>query len=74
MVAEGLRATVLPDFSVAGDPLERSGLITHRPSAADTTGVLLMLQRRRAVSVPQAARDLHAAFVDRARELHIKKK
>ncbi|QYX82390.1 LysR family transcriptional regulator [Streptomyces akebiae] len=69
MVAEGLGATVLPDFSVIGDPLERRGTLVHRPIADDTTQVLLMLQRRRADSVPQAARDLYEAFVRRARTL-----
>ncbi|WP_405876001.1 MULTISPECIES: LysR family transcriptional regulator [unclassified Streptomyces] len=69
MVAEGLGATVLPDFSVIGDPLERQGTITHRPIAGDTTRVLLMLQRRRAESVPRAAQDLYEVFVRRAREL-----
>ncbi|WP_046729256.1 LysR family transcriptional regulator [Streptomyces humi] len=69
MVAEGLGATVLPDFSVVGDPLERAGTLVCRPLAGDTTRVLLMLQRRRAASVPQAARDLHAAFVRRAADL-----
>ncbi|WP_405623025.1 LysR family transcriptional regulator [Streptomyces sp. NBC_00076] len=66
MVAEGLGATVLPDFSVAGDPLERLGTITYRPIADDTTRVLLMLQRRKAESVPQAAQDLYDVFVRRA--------
>ncbi|MFE2963626.1 LysR family transcriptional regulator [Streptomyces sp. NPDC059340] len=69
MVAEGLGATVLPDFSVLGDPLERCGAITHRPLTDDTTRVLLMLRRRRADSVPRAAHDLHEAFVRRAAEL-----
>ncbi len=69
MVAEGLGVTVLPDFSVCGDPLERQGLITHRPVAADAPRVLLMLQRRKAESEPQAARDLHEVFVRTAREL-----
>lgn len=69
MVAEGLGVTVLPDFSVVGDPLERQGTITHRPIEGDTTRVLLMLQRRRAESVPRAARDLHEVFVRRARHL-----
>ncbi|MER6535731.1 LysR family transcriptional regulator [Streptomyces sp900105755] len=69
MVAEGLGATVLPDFSVVGDPLERGGTIVCRPLAGDATEVVLMLQRRRAESVPQAARDLHEAFVRRAAEL-----
>ncbi|MDQ0579110.1 DNA-binding transcriptional LysR family regulator [Streptomyces rishiriensis] len=69
MVAEGLGATVLPDFSVVGDPLERLGALTHRPISGDTTRVLLMLHRRRAESVPQAARDLHEVFVRTARTL-----
>lgn len=69
LVAEGLGATVLPDFSVIDDPLERRGALVHRPIAGDTTRVLLMLQRRRADSVPRAAGDLHEAFVRRARAL-----
>ncbi|MER6267624.1 LysR family transcriptional regulator [Streptomyces sp900105755] len=69
MVAEGLGATVLPDFSVVGDPLERGGTIVCRPLAGDATEVVLMLQRRRAESVPQAARDLYETFVRRATEL-----
>ncbi|WP_055489635.1 LysR family transcriptional regulator [Streptomyces sp. TP-A0356] len=69
MVAEGLGATVLPDFSVIGDPLERRGVITFRPLADESTEVLLMLQRRKAESVPRAAQALHGEFVRRAREL-----
>jgi len=70
MVAEGLGATVLPDFSVIGDPLERQGTITCRPIADDeSTRVLLMLRRRRAESVPRAAQDLYEVFLRRAREL-----
>ncbi|MET9082916.1 LysR family transcriptional regulator [Streptomyces sp. NPDC004237] len=69
MVAEGLGATVLPDFSVVGDPLERAGTLVCRPLAGDATRVLLMLQRRRAESVPQSARDLYETFVRRAGEL-----
>ncbi|MFJ2814738.1 LysR family transcriptional regulator [Streptomyces sp. NPDC091279] len=69
MVAEGLGVSVLPDFSVVGDPLERQGTLTCRPIAGDTTGVLLMLRRRRAESVPLAPRELHEAFVRRGREL-----
>ncbi|MGW8397695.1 LysR family transcriptional regulator [Streptomyces lydicus] len=70
MVAEGLGATVLPDFSVIGDPLERLGRIIHRPLADDSTHVLLMLQRRKGDAVPQAAQDLHQGFVRRAREMN----
>lgn len=69
MVAEGLGATVLPDFSVVGDPLERLGAITYRPLAGARARVLLMLQRRRAASVPRATRVLGEEFVRRAEEL-----
>ena len=34
MVADGIGFTVLPDYSVYGDPLERTGLIVARPSPA----------------------------------------
>jgi DNA-binding transcriptional LysR family regulator len=66
MVAEGLGATVLPDFSVIGDPLERSGALTYRPLADDTTEVLMVVQRRLSGSVPRAAHDLHHLFVTHA--------
>lgn len=66
MVAEGLGATVLPDFSVIDDPLERSGVITWRPLQHDDTEVQLALRRRRSGSHSRAARDLHRIFVERA--------
>lgn len=69
MVAEGLGATVLPYFSVGGDPLERYGAIIHRPIDGDATRVFADAARRRADSVPQAARDLHEVFVRTARAL-----
>lgn len=67
MVAEGLGVTVLPDFSVIGDPLERAGLITTRPIAGGTPRVTLVLQRRQSDHVPAAVRELHAALVSQAR-------
>jgi DNA-binding transcriptional LysR family regulator len=66
MVAEGLGITVLPDYSVVGDPLEQHGVITWRPLADDDTGVQLVIQRTRAGSHPLPARDLHRIFVERA--------
>ncbi|MEW1611983.1 MULTISPECIES: LysR family transcriptional regulator [unclassified Streptomyces] len=66
MVAEGLGVTVLPDYSVVGDPLERTGAITCRPLEGDSTTVLLVVQRSRSGSAPRAARDLHRIFVERA--------
>jgi DNA-binding transcriptional LysR family regulator len=71
MVAEGLGLTVLPDFSVIGDPLEQHGVITWRPLADDQTGVQLVIQRIRSGSPPLAARDLHRIFVERAQAYSI---
>ncbi|WP_246235114.1 LysR family transcriptional regulator substrate-binding protein [Streptomyces boluensis] len=65
LVAEGLGVTLLPDFSVAGDPLERAGLITYRPLLDETTRVLVVLQRRRG-DAPRAVRALHASLRARA--------
>lgn len=66
MVAEGLGATVLPDYSVAGDPLERAGTITYRPLAAARTGVALVVQRQRSRSIPRAVLDLERLLVEQA--------
>jgi DNA-binding transcriptional LysR family regulator len=67
MVAEGLGLTVLPDFSLQGDPLEQCGVITWRPLADDTTEVHLVIQRLRSGSPPRAVKDLHDIFAARAR-------
>jgi len=67
MVAEGLGVTVLPDYSVAGDPLERAGLITHRPIADDHTSVTLVLRHRRLDLVPEQVRALRDCLVEEAR-------
>jgi DNA-binding transcriptional LysR family regulator len=69
MVAEGLGVTVLPDFSVAGDPLETCGLITWRPIEGDATIVHLVVQRLRSASAPGPARELERLFVERGREI-----
>jgi DNA-binding transcriptional LysR family regulator len=69
MVAEGLGVTVLPDFSVIGDPLETRGVIAWRPIADDSTSVQLVIQRLRSSSPPRAARDLHRLFVQRSRDV-----
>jgi DNA-binding transcriptional LysR family regulator len=69
MVAEGLGVTVLPDFSVIGDPLEMRGVIAWRSLAEDRTRVLLVIQRPRSGSPTRAVRDLHRMFTQRARIL-----
>lgn len=68
MVAEGLGVTVLPDFSVTGDPLERSGLITSRPIEGDETEVRLAVRRRPGGAQSLAVRQLHGILVSRAEE------
>jgi DNA-binding transcriptional LysR family regulator len=69
MVAEGLGATVLPDFSVIGDPLVRRGAITWRRLSDDDTEVQLAIRRRRSDVYPRAACDLHRLFVEQAAAL-----
>jgi DNA-binding transcriptional LysR family regulator len=66
MVAAGLGVTVLPSYSVIGDPLEERGAITHRRIEADHTVVTLVIQRRRSASPTLATRDLHRLFVQEA--------
>jgi DNA-binding transcriptional LysR family regulator len=67
LVAEGLGVTVLPDYSVIGDPLEQAGVITWRPLADDSTRVRLVMHRAGSGQLSQPARDLHAILVERAR-------
>jgi len=67
MVADGLGVTILPDYSIDGDPIVRSGLLTHRPIAGDTTRVTLLLLHRRVAQLPPALRGLRDALLDRAR-------
>jgi DNA-binding transcriptional LysR family regulator len=67
MVAEGLGLTVLPDYSVIGDPLHRARLITHRPLADDRTTVSLVLLQRQGGQVSPAVRDLRETLLRHAR-------
>jgi DNA-binding transcriptional LysR family regulator len=69
MVAEGLGVTVLPDYSVAGDPLVRAGLITTRRLAGVHTPVTLALHQKRSAHVPSTVRDLVTALVEQARSV-----
>ncbi|GAA4253767.1 LysR family transcriptional regulator [Dactylosporangium darangshiense] len=66
MVAEGIGLTVLPDYSVLGDPLERAGLIVTRPLAGDTTVVTMAALHRRQPRIPPALRDMLALLRERA--------
>lgn len=67
MVAEGLGAALLPDYSVVGDPLEQSGAITYRVIEGDDTEVILVVQTRRSASRRRDVQDLHELLLERAR-------
>jgi DNA-binding transcriptional LysR family regulator len=58
MVAEGIGLTILPDFSVRGDPLERTGLIHARPIAGDHATVQMVAPHRRKARLAGAVREL----------------
>jgi DNA-binding transcriptional LysR family regulator len=66
MVAEGIGVAVLPDYSVHGDPLQRSGLIVARPIANVETMVTLTALRRRQPRVPPLVRALVRSLEDGA--------
>jgi DNA-binding transcriptional LysR family regulator len=67
LVADGLGVTLLPDYSVVGDPLERAGLITSRPLSCETATVSLVLLERRHRTAAPPVRELREALVERAR-------
>ena len=69
MVAKGLGVTVLPEFSVAGDPMHEHGLLVARPLAGSHPEIVLALQRRRTGAPTRPARDLHHRFVSRAKSV-----
>lgn len=68
MVAEHLGLTLLPDFSVVGDPLERAGAIVVRPLDADIGAVTLTLLHRRDPRLPEQVRTLASTLAGRAQE------
>jgi DNA-binding transcriptional LysR family regulator len=70
MVAEGLGVTVLPDYSVEGDPLTEAGLITHRALTGDHTTVTLLTLRRKVRTASLALRQLHRTLIDQTRGHH----
>lgn len=66
MVASGMGITLLPDYSVLDDPLERAGVIVTRPVAGDATVVTMVALHRRQARVPVAVTDLLGHFTRRA--------
>lgn len=67
LVAEGLGVTVLPDYSIEGDPLVKAGVIVHRPIAGDATSVSLLCVRRAGQRRTPAVSELQEQLVRQAR-------
>ena len=67
MVSTGLGISILPDFSIHGDPLVRAGVLTTRPILTDQTTVTLLMLRRRSERTAEPVRDLQTALVRQAR-------
>jgi DNA-binding transcriptional LysR family regulator len=63
MVAEGLGVTVLPDYSLDGDPLTSAGVLTHRPIADVDTTVSLLMANREVATAPTAVREMQDALL-----------
>lgn len=58
MVAERIGLTILPDYSVAGDPLERAGLIVTRPLRTVPTAVRMACVWRPRTPIPTEVQNL----------------
>lgn len=69
MVAQGLGITLLPDFSVAQDPLEQTGLIVRRPLTDEGTTVRAVLLERRSAASSAQVSALREEFVRQAAQV-----
>ncbi|UPK76781.1 LysR family transcriptional regulator [Nocardioidaceae bacterium SCSIO 66511] len=69
MVADGAGLTVLPQYSVDGDALHRSGAIVHRPIEGVDVEVSLVLRLRRTARVPAQLAVLRDILLARTAEL-----
>ncbi|GAA2716788.1 LysR family transcriptional regulator [Actinoplanes palleronii] len=63
LVANGTGPTILPDYSVVGDPLEQAGVITTRPLAEPVPPVTMLLLRRRFDRVPPVIHDFEQTII-----------
>jgi DNA-binding transcriptional LysR family regulator len=69
LVAEGVGVTILPDYSVAGDPLVTAGAVVHRRLQEDATAVTLLCLRH-AGRPTAGVRALEQLLVQHARRWH----
>ncbi|MEU4693891.1 LysR family transcriptional regulator [Actinoplanes sp. NPDC023714] len=67
LVASGVGPTILPDYSILGDPLHTAGVITARPLAGDVPPVIMLMLRRRHDRVPAAILDFERTITELAR-------
>lgn len=63
LVAKGVGPSLLPDYSIAGDPLEEAGIITARPISAPTPLVTMLLLRRQFERIPPDIADFENTLV-----------
>lgn len=67
LVANGAGPSVLPDYSILGDPLEQAGIITARPLLGDLPSVSMLIVRRQFERTPMAIADFEQTIVGLAR-------
>jgi DNA-binding transcriptional LysR family regulator len=67
LVASGVGPTILPDYSIVGDPLHTAGVITARPLAEEVPPVMMLMLRRRYERVPAAILDFERTITKLAR-------
>lgn len=68
LVAKGVGPSVLPDYSITGDPLEEAGIITARPLSAPTPSVTMLLLRRDFERMPADIADFEDTVAGIARD------
>ncbi len=67
LVAKGVGPSLLPDYSIAGDPLEEAGIITARPLSVPTPRVSMLLLRRQFDRLPPDIAELEETLIRIAR-------
>jgi DNA-binding transcriptional LysR family regulator len=68
LVAAGVGVTILPDYSVIGDPLETAGVLAVRPLAGIATPVSMLILRRATDRVPPSIQNFENTLVGLARD------
>jgi DNA-binding transcriptional LysR family regulator len=64
----GLGVTMLPDYSVADDPLCAAGVLTYRPIVGDQTAVTVLMVARNVTLASPTLRAMQSMLLERARQ------